>query len=185
MNKVITSKEAILCVGKQIVIEHGLQGLNIRDVAKKCGVSVGSIYNYFPTKSDLIIETIESVWKEIMLGLTMLQNQNDFRQFIYSLFYDIQKGSQKYSNFFNSHSVSVVSTDKTKGRESMEKYFIYMKKVFLDILNADKMVRSNAFTDTFTKTNFINFVLDNLISLLINKSNSCDFLLEIINRTIY
>ncbi|HBT65503.1 MAG TPA: TetR/AcrR family transcriptional regulator, partial [Ruminococcaceae bacterium] len=68
MNKSITSQEAILCVGKKIVLEKGMQGLNIRDVARRCGVSVGSIYNYFPTKSDLMVATIESVWKEIMHG---------------------------------------------------------------------------------------------------------------------
>lgn len=64
LRQVITSKEAILRVGRDIVIKFGLQGLNIRDVAKQCGVSVGSIYNYFPTKSDLIIATIESVWRK-------------------------------------------------------------------------------------------------------------------------
>lgn len=48
MSKTITSQEAILGAGKEIVLEYGLQGLNIRDVAKRCGISVGSIYNYFP-----------------------------------------------------------------------------------------------------------------------------------------
>ena len=29
--------------------ERGLAGLGIRSVAEACGVSVGTIYNYFPT----------------------------------------------------------------------------------------------------------------------------------------
>lgn len=67
MNKTITSQEAILCAGKEIVLEKGLQGLNIRDVARRCGVSVGSIYNYFPTKSDLIVATIKYVGKKLCM----------------------------------------------------------------------------------------------------------------------
>lgn len=37
MNKVITSEDAILSVCRNIVAESGLQSINIRDVAKKCG----------------------------------------------------------------------------------------------------------------------------------------------------
>ncbi|MDD4781161.1 MAG: TetR/AcrR family transcriptional regulator [Tissierellia bacterium] len=36
--------------------------LNMKDVAHKCGISVGSVYNYFQSKGDLIVATIESIW---------------------------------------------------------------------------------------------------------------------------
>ena len=39
--------------------------MSIRSVAAACGVSVGSIYNYFDSKADLMGATIESVWREI------------------------------------------------------------------------------------------------------------------------
>ena len=94
MNKIITSEEAILSACREFVAESGLQSINIRDVAKKCGVSIGSIYNYFPTKSDLIVATIESIWKEIMNGLVVRRNQSDFRQCIEGLYRDIRNGSE-------------------------------------------------------------------------------------------
>lgn len=184
MNKVITSKEAILCAGKEIVVKFGLQGLNIRDVAKQCGVSVGSIYNYFPTKSDLIIATIESVWREIMKDLTFSGN-DDFLGSVYSLFSDIQKSSEKFPHFFSSHSLSIMTEDKTKGRESMDKYFAQIKKAFLSIINADKKIRSDAFSDDFTKEEFWDFVINSIVTLLIKKASSCDVLLGMIKRSIY
>lgn len=67
MNIPVTSKEAILAVAKEVVLSSGLQNLNIRDIADKCSVSVGSIYNYFPAKGDLILSTIESIWREILV----------------------------------------------------------------------------------------------------------------------
>lgn len=115
MNKLITSQEAILCIGKEIVLERGLQGLNIRDIARRCGVSVGSIYNYFPTKSDLMVATIESVWKEIMHGYKICGEQHDFSDSVQSLFLTIQKSSEKYPFFFNAHSMSLATLDKEKG----------------------------------------------------------------------
>lgn len=185
MNKTITSQELILSVAKEIVLEFGLQGLNIRDVAKKCGVSVGSIYNYFPTKSDLIVATIESVWKDIMHGYKVCEEQHNFVQNIKSLFLNIQKGSQKFPSFFSAHSMSVATIDKAKGRGSMDKYFSHMKNGLLATLNADTQVKCDTFSSSFTKEDFIDFVFSNLITLLMKQANSCDFLLEAIRRILY
>jgi AcrR family transcriptional regulator len=185
MNKSITSQEAILCVGKKIVLEKGMQGLNIRDVARRCGVSVGSIYNYFPTKSDLMVATIESVWKEIMHGYKKCEEQHSFVDSVQSLFLTIQKSSEKYPSFFSAHSMSLATLDKEKGRQSMERHFTHMKQGLLAALYADGEVNENTFSPTFHKEGFIEFVFTNLITLLIQETDSCDFLLEAIRRIIY
>ena len=185
MNKIITSEEAILSACREFVAESGLQSINIRDVAKKCGVSIGSIYNYFPTKSDLIVATIESIWKEIMNGLVVRRNQSDFRQCIEGLYRDIRNGSEQFKDFFSSHSIDVMRSDRSKGRIGMEQYLRQMKLMLEEILVADTSVREHAFNEHFTRQDFIDFVLSNVVSLLVKKANSCDFLLEIITRTIY
>ena len=66
LNKTVTSREAILSQCKAIVRESGMKAVNLRDVAKRCGVAVGSVYNYFPSKEHLITATVESIWTEIM-----------------------------------------------------------------------------------------------------------------------
>jgi AcrR family transcriptional regulator len=185
MNKSITSQEAILCVGKEIVLEKGLQGLNIRDIARRCGVSVGSIYNYFPTKSDLMVAIIESVWKEIMHGYKICEEQHNFVDSVQSLFLTIKKGSEKYPFFFSSHSMSLAALDKEKGRQSMERYFSHIKKGLLATLNTDSEVNENTFSPAFHKEDFIEFVFTNLMTLLIQGAESCDFLLEAIRRIIH
>ena len=65
MNTIVTSKEEILKVSKEIIQKQGLNAINIRSVANYCGVSIGSIYNYFDSKNDLVTATVESVWQEI------------------------------------------------------------------------------------------------------------------------
>lgn len=47
MNTAITSKEKILQVSRALIQAQGWSAINIRSVARACGVSVGSIYNYF------------------------------------------------------------------------------------------------------------------------------------------
>lgn len=43
--------------------ERGLPALGIRNVAEACDVSVGTIYKYFPTKDDLVVEVIGTFWR--------------------------------------------------------------------------------------------------------------------------
>ena len=54
MNTVVTSKEEILKKSRELIQENGWASVNIRSVAAACGVSVGSIYNYFESKSALV-----------------------------------------------------------------------------------------------------------------------------------
>uniref|UniRef100_UPI0028057977 TetR/AcrR family transcriptional regulator n=1 Tax=uncultured Anaerococcus sp. TaxID=293428 RepID=UPI0028057977 len=61
----IISKEKILKESRDLVAEEGLDALSIRKLAKKCDLAVGTIYNYFSSKDDLMISTIESVWEDI------------------------------------------------------------------------------------------------------------------------
>ena len=62
MNTVVTSKEEILSISRQLMQQKGWASVNIRSVAAACGVSIGSIYNYFDSKSALIKAIVESVW---------------------------------------------------------------------------------------------------------------------------
>ncbi len=65
MNNAVISKDMILSASKQLVMEKGLYAINMRMVAERCGIAVGSVYNYFPSKTDLIAATVESVWQSI------------------------------------------------------------------------------------------------------------------------
>ena len=185
MNKTLTSREAILSAGKEIIIQSGMQGLNMRDVAHKCGVSVGTIYNYFPSKSDLIVATIESVWTEIMHDSKVCVSHCNFDEYVLSLFNSIQMSCQKYPSFFSVHSMSIASLDKNKGREVMNRYFAHIKNRLLESLHNDQRIRKDAFSSQFTKPDFVDFVFSNIITLLMKDAKSCDFLLEIVKRTIY
>ena len=59
MNTVVTSKEQILQTSRELIRQQGWSTVSIRSVAAACGVSVGSIYNYFDSKAELVGATVE------------------------------------------------------------------------------------------------------------------------------
>lgn len=185
MNKAVTSKEDILAVSKKMVADKGMQAINMRSVAKQCGVAVGSVYNYFPSKNDLMIAVIDAIWKEIIQGISDCTLSSGFVESTEKLFYSVKSGGEKYPFFFSIHSMSVAKSGKDKGRETMNQYFKSVKADLLYSLQNDQRVKQEFFSDKCTQTDFIEFVFSNLISLLMREQDSCDLLIEIIKGTIY
>ena len=168
MNKTVTSREAILAASQKLVMEKGLQAVNMRTVASVCGVAVGSVYNYFPSKAELLTATVENVWREIFHmpeGSVQFLNFADSVAWVYER---IQKGSKQYPGFFTLHSVSFAAGEKETGR-----------------LKMDQCVNPEAFNDKLTPQSFVDLVFTNITSSLLEEKRDCSALIEIIKRVIY
>lgn len=59
-------KAAILAAARRVLAETGYENFLPSDVAKRCGVSEATIYRYFPTKRDLLIQVAEDWFEEIL-----------------------------------------------------------------------------------------------------------------------
>ena len=64
MPKIIENlKERLLAEAKQQLIQGGYESVTIRSIAKGCGVGVGTVYNYFPSKEALIATHLLEDWR--------------------------------------------------------------------------------------------------------------------------
>lgn len=99
MKPAATSKEDILAVCRALIHSQGGQALNVRQVAAACDISVGTVYNYFGSKAELVGAAIESVWYDIF---RCAEGQEAFRttqDCIRWLFARMAYGSQQYPGF--------------------------------------------------------------------------------------
>ena len=185
MNRSGISQGEILQVSRNMILESGISTFSMRTVAGKCGVALGSIYNYFPSKADLISATIESVWKEIFKPFDEISRLHNFIDCVVVLFDTIKNGNEKYPGFFTVHSLNFAAGDKAKGKEMMGKYFDTLEHKLLDALENDDHVRENLFQNGLTKKTFVNYVWTLLVSILIKGDTDCNPLVEMIKNCIY
>lgn len=165
-----------------MVSEKGLESINMREVAKACEVAIGSIYNYFPSKSELLVATIESVWEDIF---DFENTTHCFITYVEQFFSHICKKIAKYPHFFTIHSLNFSSNGQKDAKMAMEKYLVKIRKKMLENLKSDEQIDASKFDDTFNEEKFVMFVLTNIVSLLVQKQYHCDVLLEVIKRTLY
>lgn len=185
MNTIVTSREAILEESRRIVMEQGIAAVNMRSVAKACGVAVGSLYNYFPSKADLISAAVEDVWRDIF---HMPGGTSDFSSFIDCLTWlwdRLRKGCVKYPEFFTLHSVSFASSDREKGRQLMEESFRHMKQNLRTALEQDPAIHPDAFQEGFSRDDFIEMVFTLVLSMMLQGQEDCRPLLEMAVRCLY
>ena len=185
MNKTLVSKETIIAASKEIASQSGLPALNMREVAAKCGVAVGSVYNYFPSKSELMASTVEGIWREIVMGVNIDNRDSDFLSSVKYLFEHAKRGTENYPNFFSVHTAGFGPENKNRGREIMKSFFEELNRNLTAVLENDVRVSNSAFNSTFSRAVFVDFVLSNVLMLLQNSTANCNILLEVIHRTIY
>lgn len=185
INTIITSREEILAICREIVAKEGIPSVNMRMAAKKCGVSVGTIYNYFPSKMELIAAIVQEVWEDIFSGGEDWAAADCFAECVTRIFTDVRTGMERYPDFFFMHSMRFSRNEKEQGRSRMEQYFAQIRNGMMEALQHDSRVRADAFPETFTDEMFIDFVFNNLLMLFETQTDTCAVLTEIIRRTIY
>ncbi|MDD3409947.1 MAG: TetR/AcrR family transcriptional regulator [Eubacteriales bacterium] len=185
MNTAVTSREEILLACRELVSENGLSALNMRAVAQRCGVALGSLYNYFPSKSDLTLAAIESVWQDIFHMESCGAPVRSFPDSVQWICERVRAGMATYPQFFTAHSIGFASEEKGRAREMMGRYFEHMKGSMRLALQQDPAVRADAFGGVLTREAFLDFVLSSLMTVLMRPTADCAVLLELIRRAIY
>ena len=184
MNPPNTSREEIMRVSRKIVSEKGLPALNMRALAKECGIALGTLYNYYSDKDELVVAAIESVWQDI-LEKSAPDSGVRFSQYVTQIYARILSGLKDYPDFFAAHSISVAGSVKGKARGTMERCFGKIRSELHEVLLADKNVDRSVFSDIFREENLIEHVLDNIIILIIKGKQDCAVLTEILDRLLY
>lgn len=145
-----TSKEEILAVCRDLIRQQSGSALNVREVAAACGISVGTVYNYFGSKAELVGAAVESVWSDIFCCHEDTVHFCTTQDCIRWLFDRLAYGDHQYPGFFTLHPVSFVSAHKAHGKQRMQLVWQHIFAMLCTVLRQDPRIPAGTFDETFT-----------------------------------
>ena len=185
MNPMATSKEDILQISRKLIQQNGWAGVNIRSVAAACGVSVGCIYNYFGSKTDLLSATVESIWNDIFHHPEDEAVFQDTLSCVRWMYKQLEYGCQRYPGFFTHHALGFVQQDTADGKQQMQRAWQHILDALCTVLRNDARIRADAFTEEFTVEKFAEILFSLMLSALVRQDFDPSTVLEIVQRAVY
>ncbi len=70
-------KELIIGKAQEILYRDGYLKLSMRSLAKECEIALGTIYNYYPTKQELITEMMMEYWQNFLKQVREIVGSED------------------------------------------------------------------------------------------------------------
>lgn len=59
----------ILEAARRMLMKTGYDAFNMRALAEECGISVGTLYNHFPSKIDIVLSIMEEAWEHAFTAI--------------------------------------------------------------------------------------------------------------------
>lgn len=89
MPKIIENLEQrLIAEARRQIHQDGYGAMTVRSVAKACGVGVGTVYNYFPSKDDLTAAFMLEDWQHCITVITAVSNYSDNGKNVVRCIYD-------------------------------------------------------------------------------------------------
>lgn len=186
MNTVIISTETLLSASKKIAAEKGIKAINIRSVAEEANVSIGSVYNYFKNKEQLISETIAAIWCDVFHTAGGCRHLDSFHDCLIWLISMIDQCCREYPDILTAHPHSFHEKEGLeKGKMMMEKYLTHIHEHLKQVLENDKKIRKDLFDEDFTMEAFIDFTFSNITLSAKSHHKNYTTLIKLIDKLLY
>lgn len=176
-------KDIILSVAKNIAITQGITKITIRSVARNSGIAIGTVYNYFPSKGDLLVAVIEGFWNDAFSNIDWENfKHNDF----YSNLEQVYSVLYIYFHQFRENWLDQLSLLKTRekqlGRQKEEEYFKQIHSKIIVLMDMDDCSKNYLWTEIITKEKMAEFIFENIITMLRRDEKNICFFIEILKK---
>ncbi|KGK89505.1 TetR/AcrR family transcriptional regulator [Clostridium sp. HMP27] len=177
------NKDIILSAAKDIAASQGITKMDIRSVAKQSGIAIGTVYNYFPSKGDLLVAVIEDFWEGAFSNVDWQGlAYNDFYsnlEVIYDLLY-------VYLHKFKENWLDQLSLLKTQeklfGKQKQNEYFKKMYSRIITLMDMDNDLRDYPWNHIVSKERTAQFIFENMLMMLRKDEKDMKFLTIILKR---
>lgn len=191
-NKAVISKDLILEASYKLVLESGPANLSIRSVAKACGVSVGSIYNYYPTKAMLVADAVGMFWQtSLSKEMFVASSGEDFVTFCERLMHDLEHTIKAFRKSWLSELAALDSESRKEVRARENAAFAHIKRGLVVAIEHDERINLDALSscgiqqDNEPAEELASLVWDVMVSSLQNNNAAYKPLFALMRTALY
>ena len=191
-NKAVISKDLILEASYKLVLESGPANLSIRSVAKACGVSVGSIYNYYPTKAMLVADAVGMFWQtSLSKEMFVASSGEDFVTFCERLMHDLEHTIKAFRKSWLSELAALDSESRKEVRAWENAAFSHIKRGLAVAIKHDERINLDALSscgiqqDNEPAEELASLVWDVMVSSLQNNDAAYKPLFALMRTALY
>lgn len=170
MPKIINNlREKLMVKGREILIFKGYNSLNIRDLVKECDIAIGTFYNYYKNKDEIVNAIIKADWEKIIASTaTKMKNQDlNFKEKMYIMYDGVNEFLKNYLDTF----MVMISNGAREHRYRNDRILIPYENILKEILVFHKNKGDISYAIEDEKLSKL--ILNNII--FICKDNSISF----------
>ena len=170
MPKIINNlREKLMVKGREILIFKGYNSLNIRDLVKECDIAIGTFYNYYKNKDEIVNAIIKADWEKIIASTAAkMKNQDlNFKEKMYIMYDGVNEFFKNYLDTF----MVMISNGAREHRYRNDKILVPYENILKEILVFHKNKGDISYTIEDEKLSKL--ILNNII--FICKDNSISF----------
>ncbi|MDO4484043.1 MAG: TetR/AcrR family transcriptional regulator [Clostridia bacterium] len=179
-----TSQEQILAACRALTEREGIGAISMRAVAGECGIALGTLYHYYVDKEALLLAAVEDIWRDI-LPEDDADHSPYFAEYAEMLYRRIRQGISRYPGFLTAHSAVFAGADRQQGREAMHSCFGSIRRGLAASIAADSAITPGVLNDGYTAQQMADFVLDNMLMLLMKGAPDCGFLIRTVTLALH
>lgn len=154
-------KEEVIAAAVEVFKEKGIENSKMTDIAEKAEVGVASVYRYFKTKPDLVVEAAIKFWDIETNSLYSEFNKDSINELIgiekikiiLNVFVNLYNNHKDFAKFLEEFDNYVVKEHIPNEKlENYENSIINLKKIIFDALEEgkkDSSVRSDIDNEVF------------------------------------
>jgi len=134
----IAKKNAVVVTAKLMFLEEGYVGVNTNDIAKKAGVSVGTLYSYFKDKREIflhIMEECNAEFRELCKNSRPKFDVSDDPRDVIEHFFDTLMNAMGVYGSLHGEYVNHVANTTEEKREFFAEQNEIMFQIFMDMLS--------------------------------------------------
>lgn len=166
MSRVIENPEQlILEKAKEILYYQGYNKLSMRALSKACGIALGTIYNYYPTKKTLIIEMMIEYWQSFLNSVkNIAASHHDIYNKLNNIFNELKIFVESFRQYWLTPEL-YGSPEYVEG--GLKDEYIFMEKLIMivkDIL--EKEQNSNNIQVRLGSYETANFIIMNFVAMV-------------------